>query len=139
MNESMANYVTDTPSEVAELIELNKQLEQENNALKKTILKIGDEYKALKMQNESLETWSDHYKNGLTSGEKKLVEENAMMRDALEFYADIKTYIWDEFAFEILPSSDIEEIKTGHYVDMYGGKRAREVLAKLTKGEVSEG
>jgi regulator of replication initiation timing len=53
-DEAMANYITDTPSEIAELLELNKQLEQENEKLKE---KLKDAESAIEFYADLFVLW----------------------------------------------------------------------------------
>lgn len=71
------------------------------------------------------------YISELENGIEQLEKENKILRECVEFYADKSTYLWDEFAFELMPSSDLDEIQVGKYIDRYAGKKARETLKKL--------
>lgn len=59
-NESMANYISETPSEIAELLAENHFLKQ----------KIGN-----------LQAWLEHYKNCIPLGEKELIRQNKKLKD----------------------------------------------------------
>lgn len=106
----------------SELLGKIEQLEKENDEMK-TLIKAKDEV---------IKTLDNIASNEI----RKTKEENAMMREALEFYA--KGEIGNDL--EVRP--DKKELwaipdkwSQRSMSDHYAGKRAREVLEKLTKGE----
>ena len=66
---------------------------------------------------------------------KKLQEQNKTMREALEFYAEIKNYDYIEQynnTYTVIDPVDCERfVDKWHDVTFIGGKRAREALAKV--------
>lgn len=73
-----------------------------------------------------------HYENKI----KQLEKENAMSCEALEFYANKTT--WQSVYVGYGDKSqirgiDLEDLSSSDRPDEYGGKRAREVLAKINK------
>lgn len=66
---------------------------------------------------------------------EKLQEQNKILREALEFYAEIKNYDYIEQynnAFTVIDPVDCEKfVDKWHDITFIGGKRAREALAKV--------
>lgn len=64
-----------------------------------------------------------------------LQEQNKIMREALEFYAEIKNYDYMEQynnTFTVIDPVDCEKfVDKWHDITFIGGKRAREALAKV--------
>lgn len=93
--------------------------------------RLGERYRLIELANKE---WTRN--DAVTFG--KLLEENSMMREALEFYAAYKS--WSAFGY----TDEFESIiKDGSVCkdrdrDIIGGRRARECLAKLSKKEVGE-
>lgn len=68
---------------------------------------------------------------------KKLQEQNKILKEALEFYAEIKNYDYIEQynnTFTVIDPVDCERfVDKWHDITFIGGKRAREALAKVDK------
>lgn len=60
-NESMANYLADVPSEIAELLAVNKQLEQELQETREQLEKAEELLRTVIESAESLMTLGDRY------------------------------------------------------------------------------
>lgn len=137
-------------SHVGELINAVKKLQQEIAELKAdkeaqfaSYCKLDNINTKLNEENEKLRYEID----GCTAMFEQLQQENKIMRDALEFYADINN--WDEIWVDSPDGNDDNsgdcscridfedvEIKTDDDGSIYyscGGKRAREALAKVGK------
>lgn len=70
---------------------------------------------------------------------EQLEKENAMMRDVLEFYADRANWqsVYVGYGDKSqIKGYDLGDLSCDDRPDEFGGKRAREVLTKLTKGEI---
>ncbi len=68
----------------------------------------------------------------------RLKEENEMMREGLEYYADMKNwkYINGYRYTEIM--RDDREILNDNGVQYIGGKKAREILKKIDENKISQ-
>jgi hypothetical protein len=104
----------------------------ECNKCKKEILTECDIHLVIPNQNYAINCGCE-----LLQKEQQLEKQNAMMREALEFYADrtnwrskVETGVIDECDSIVDDDEYFEDTMTSE-----GGKRAREVLEKINKGE----
>jgi hypothetical protein len=70
------------------------------------------------------------------SAYQKLREENEALRKALEFYASVESWNGSTYQYRArIDSTDESKVQGFDQHINFGGKRAREVLAKYPRGE----